>query len=265
MRLFGHCNTRFFIVRKPLMSSRTLAVIPARYASSRFPGKPLALISGKPMIQRVYEAAKRCARLDEVIVATDDRRIYDAVLGFQGKAVMTSPEHQTGTDRIAEAIQGLAAELILNIQGDEPLIDPGVLSELIDAMRGNGADMGTAAVPFHLSGRDPQDPNAVKVVCDTQGYALYFSRAPIPYARGAQQNAPPLLHWGLYAYKREFLEKFVRWPQGELEKTESLEQLRALENGARVWVLHTDKVSLGVDTPEDLALVEECLKKQKQR
>ncbi|NMA43692.1 MAG: 3-deoxy-manno-octulosonate cytidylyltransferase [Oligosphaeraceae bacterium] len=244
------------------MSSRTLAVIPARYASSRFPGKPLALIAGKTMIQRVYEAAKRCPDLDDVIVATDDQRIYETVLDFKGKATMTSTEHQTGTDRIAEAIQGLDADLILNIQGDEPLIDPTVLSELIAAMRKSGADMGTAAVPFQLTGRDPQDPNAVKVVCDAQGYALYFSRALIPYDRSGQKQEQALLHWGLYAYKRKFLEQFVRWPQSRLEKLEMLEQLRALENGAKAWVLQTDKISMGVDTPADLKMVEDIIRKQ---
>jgi 3-deoxy-manno-octulosonate cytidylyltransferase (CMP-KDO synthetase) len=242
------------------MSFRTVAVIPARYGSTRFPGKPLAQIAGKPMIQRACESTMSCPDIDEVVVATDDQRIADVVHGFGGKAVMTSPNHKTGTDRIAEAIRDIPADLIVNVQGDEPMMAHNVLSELIKNMRKTGADMGTAAVPFSISGRSAEDPNAVKVVCDSRGFALYFSRSLIPYPRSGGQKVEPLLHWGLYAYTREFLQQFVSWPQGKLENCEMLEQLRALENGARIWVLITNHRSVGVDVPEDIALVEKLLK-----
>ncbi|NMA19677.1 MAG: 3-deoxy-manno-octulosonate cytidylyltransferase [Lentisphaerae bacterium] len=241
---------------------RTIAVIPARYGSTRFPGKPLALIAGKPMIQRACESTMRCPDIDEVIVATDDQRIADIVHGFGGKAVMTSPDHKTGTDRIAEAIQNVPADLIINVQGDEPMMPHEVLSELIKNMRKTGADMGTAAVPFSLSGRSPEDPNAVKVVCDSKNFALYFSRSLIPFPRSGGQKVEPLLHWGLYAYTRQFLQQFVNWPQGKLENCEMLEQLRALENGAKIWVLVTNHRSVGVDVPEDIATVEKLLEEK---
>lgn len=241
------------------MSFRTVAVIPARYGSTRFPGKPLALIAGKPMIQWACESTMCCPDIDEVIVATDDQRIADVVHGFGGKAVMTSPDHKTGTDRIAEAIQDIPADLIINVQGDEPMMAHEVLSDLIKNMRKTGADMGTAAVPFSVSGRSPEDPNAVKVVCDSRGFALYFSRSLIPFPRSGGQKVEPLLHWGLYAYTRKFLQQFVNWPQGMLENCEMLEQLRAIENGARIWVLVTNHRSVGVDVPDDITLVEKLL------
>lgn len=246
-----------------MSAPKTIAVLPARYGSSRFPGKPLALIAGRPMIQHAYESTRACPDLDEVIVATDDERIAVAVRNFGGKVVMTSPDHQTGTDRIAEAVAATDADLIVNVQGDEPLMSAAVLSELIQQMRRTGADMGTAAVPFSCSERDPADPNAVKVVVDRQGFALYFSRAPIPFARPGGTAVSPLLHWGLYAYTRDFLQRFVSWPKGALEECEMLEQLRALENGARIWVLQTTERSVGVDVPEDIRLVERLLAARK--
>ena len=236
--------------------TKIIAVIPARYASSRFPGKPLALIAGVSMIQRCYENTRKCNRFDQVIVATDDQRIYDHVTSFGGKAVMTSPNHQTGTDRIAEAIQGIDAELIINVQGDEPMIPVDVLDRLIDAMIESKADMGTAAVPFDEAGADPNSPNAVKVVVDKRGFALYFSRSLIPFPRQGGIPVEPMLHWGLYAYTRDFLQQFVKWPQSPLEMCEKLEQLRALENGARIMVIKAHHRSIGVDTPEDLAMAE---------
>ncbi len=244
------------------MSERTVAVIPARYGSTRFPGKPLALITGKPMVQWCYESTRKCADLDDVIVATDDQRIVDAVASFGGKAVMTSPNHQTGTDRIAEAVANIDADLIINVQGDEPLMASSVLSQLIAKMRSTGAEMGTAAVPFSASGRDPQDVNAVKVVLDQAGMALYFSRSLIPFPRKGGIPVEPLLHWGLYAYRRDFLDKFVSWPRGALEACESLEQLRALEHGAHISVIVTTERSVGVDVPEDIELVEKMLKER---
>lgn len=241
------------------MSKRTIAVLPARYGSTRFPGKPLALIAGKPMIQWCYESTCKCKDLDDVIVATDDARIFDAVNAFGGKAVMTSPNHPTGTDRIAEAVKEIDADLIVNVQGDEPLMSAKVLSQLIAAMRESGAEMGTAAVPFSKTGRDPNDPNAVKVVVDRRGFALYFSRSLIPFPRQGGTPVEPLLHWGLYAYRRDFLYEFVKWERGKLEACESLEQLRALENGAKISVIITPERSVGVDVPEDIEFVEKMI------
>jgi 3-deoxy-manno-octulosonate cytidylyltransferase (CMP-KDO synthetase) len=242
------------------MSQKTVAVIPARYGSTRFPGKPLALIAGRPMIQWCYENTSRCKELSDVLVATDDARIVDAVKAFGGRAVMTSPNHPTGTDRIAEAAGFVPdADLILNVQGDEPLMSPEVLSELIQKMRQSHAEMGTVAVPFSCTDRDPQDPNAVKVVLDANGNALYFSRSLIPYPRQGGTPVAPLLHWGLYAYRRDFLYSFVKWPKGRLEECEKLEQLRALENGAKISVIVTDRQSAGVDVPEDIAHVEKLI------
>ena len=243
--------------------TKIIAVIPARYASSRFPGKPLALIAGVSMIHRCYENTRKCSRFDQVIVATDDQRIYDHVTSFGGKAVMTSPNHQTGTDRIAEAIQGIDAELIVNVQGDEPMIPADVLERLIDAMLESKADMGTAAVPFDEAGADPNSPNAVKVVVDKRGFALYFSRSLIPFPRKGGVPVEPLLHWGLYAYRRDFLNSFVTWERGTLEACESLEQLRALENGAKISVIVTNERSVGVDVPEDIELVEKLIREKK--
>ena len=245
-----------------MTAPRTVAVIPARYGSSRFPGKPLTLIAGKPMIQRVYEQTAACKAVDAVLVATDDERIAAVVRAFGGTAALTRADHPTGTDRIAEAVREVEADLILNVQGDEPLMPPAVLGALLGHMRRTGADMGTAAVPFSRTGRDPADTNAVKVVVDAHGFALYFSRAQIPHCRGGGVAQEPLLHWGLYAYRREFLRQFVAWPRGRLEECEMLEQLRALEHGARIFVLQTDQVSVGVDVPADVALVERLLREQ---
>lgn len=239
---------------------KTIAVIPARYGSTRFPGKPLALISGKPMIQWTYESTRKCADFSQVVVATDDQRIFDAVKAFGGCAVMTSPDCRSGSDRIWEAIQGIDADLIVNVQGDEPLIPATVLHELVLHMAESGAEMGTVAVPFNVAGRDPMDPNAVKVVLDNRNFALYFSRAPIPFQRQGGTPVEPLLHWGLYAYRRDFLSQFVSWPTGKLEACEKLEQLRALENGARIYVQTTCERSADVDVPEDIARVEDLLK-----
>ena len=240
---------------------RTVAIIPARYGSTRFPAKPLALIAGRPMIQWTYESTCKCGDFAEVLVATDDQRIYDAVAGFGGRAVMTSVECRTGTDRIWEAVQGVEADLIVNVQGDEPLIPATVLHQLVAQMRESGADMGTVAVPFGISGRDPSDPNAVKVVVDARNLALYFSRSLIPFPRVGGEPCEPLLHWGLYAYTRSFLAQFVSWPTGRLEACEKLEQLRALENGAKICVLTTTERTADVDVPEDIARVEELLRK----
>lgn len=241
--------------------SHILGVLPARWGSTRFPGKPLHRIAGKPLIQHVWERCQRCSGLDEIIVATEDARIVEAVAGFGGKAVMTSPEHPTGTDRIAEALRSLPrATHIVNIQGDEPLIDPALIDELAATIAGDPSlDMATAANP--LDPQDPavRDPNVVKVVTALDGRALYFSRSPLPYFRNAVDGLPVLRHKGIYAYSRSFLERFVTWPPSPLERAESLEQLRALENGASIKVLITGDTSPGVDTPEQALEIERIL------
>lgn len=243
------------------MKPYVLGVLPSRWASSRFPGKPLHLIAGKPLIRHVWERCRQCSQLDEVVVATDDERIAEAVRGFGGRAVMTSPEHPTGTDRIAEAVRAVpAATHVVNIQGDEPLIDPGLIDELaLVVSADDGPDMATAANPVDPGDAAVRDPNVVKVVCGLDGRALYFSRSPLPYFREAVPGLPVLRHKGIYAYKRSFLERFVIWPPSPLERAESLEQLRALENGASIRVIVTDDASPGVDTPEQALEIERML------
>ena len=233
---------------------RTLCVIPARYASTRLPGKPLADICGKPMICRVWERARRAEKPERVIVATDDQRIYDAVHKDGGEAMLTRADHPTGTDRLAEVAQAHAAvDLIVNVQGDEPLIEPSVIDELIALFEAD-ENLQMATVMTRMEDEEEQkNPNNVKVVVDKLGYALYFSRSLLPYPRAAA--APVYKHIGIYAYRRDFLLHYARLAPTPLEKAESLEQLRALENGYGIRVLETASRFIGVDTPEDLALV----------
>ena len=241
---------------------KTVAVIPARYASTRFPGKPLVEIAGKPMIQWTCEKAAH-SKVDRVLVATDDERIRQCVESFGYEAVMTSEDHQSGTDRIAEAVKDIEADIVINLQGDEPMLPSIVINQLIDIMSSMPTiDMSTIAVPSSIECEEYRDPNTVKVITDIKGRALYFSRSPLPYFRNTPDHGQCLLHWGIYAYRRSFLEKFVQWPQGELEKIESLEQLRALENGASIQVSIAHEKALGVDTPDDLKKVEEFLKQK---
>jgi len=236
---------------------KVVGLIPARYASSRFPGKALAEVCGKPMVQHVVERASRARLLDEVVVATDDERILQAVRGFGGKACLTSPAHPSGTDRIAEVARELACDLVVNIQGDEPLIDPAVIDLAVEPLaRDPRICMGTLARP--MGAAEAADPSKVKVVVDRQGFALYFSRSPIPYLRdGAPADGarPYLLHIGLYAYRRETLLRLAALAPTPLEERERLEQLRALEHGIRIRVVQTEHQSFGVDTPADLERV----------
>ncbi|MEI8245008.1 MAG: 3-deoxy-manno-octulosonate cytidylyltransferase [Lentisphaerota bacterium] len=237
------------------MKIKTAAVIPARYGSTRFPGKVLAELCGKPMIQWVYEKAA-ASIADEVIIATDEPKVAKVVEGFGGRAVMTSPDHPSGTDRISEAVQGLDCDIIINVQGDEPLIPTSVIDGLIRKMQEDASiEMGTVAVP-RLRSEIENDPNKVKVVFDERNFALYFSRSMVPYLREGGKDAATYLHWGIYAYRRETLDRFVRLPEGRLESCEKLEQLRALENGIRIYVMLSDLESIGVDTPEDLKRAE---------
>lgn len=247
------------------MSLRTLGVIPARYGATRFPGKPLALIAGQPLVQRVYERARSARLLDEIVVATDDTRILEAVDAFGGTAMLTSAACATGTDRVAEVARQHECELVVNIQGDEPLLRAEMIDQLIAGLQAApDCQMGTLARPIE-SATVWENPNVVKVVSGPGGNALYFSRCSIPFvrdARGAFVAGSAHKHIGIYAYRRAFLLRFVDLPQTPLELTEKLEQLRALENGYAIRVFVTPHDSIGVDTPEDVRLVEEILKNQ---
>lgn len=237
-----------------MQTGKSLCVIPARYSSTRLPGKPLLDIAGKPMIEHVYRQAQKAKLIDEVVVATDDKRIFAAVEGFGGKAVMTSDKHLSGTDRLAEVAQVYENfDIIINVQGDEPLIDPQIIDDLCQNMLNETVvDMATAKTLMHED--EYNNPAAVKVVTDAKGYALYFSRSIIPYPRN-RENFKAYKHIGIYAYRRDFLLAFAAMPQGSLEKAESLEQLRALENGSKIKVIETDFAAVGVDTEEDLQRV----------
>ena len=262
-----------------------LAVIPARYGSVRFPGKPLALLAGKPMIQHVYERVAKAARVDEVIVATDDERILMAVRKAGGNAVMTNPSARSGSERVAEVARTREAAVVINVQGDEPLVHPDMVDQIAEFLERHAAvPMASLMIPLH-DDADAASPNVVKVVVDCDGYALYFSRAPIPYVRKDQGGSglrapgsgqlptapsPPgqaltragagqpraYKHIGLYGYQRHFLLQFPHLEPTRLEQQEGLEQLRALEHGHRIKLLETTHDSIGVDTPDDLARVE---------
>ena len=246
-----------------------LGVIPARYGSSRFPGKPLARVNGTPLIQLVWERAKAAKRLERLLVATDDPRIGEVVRRFGGEAVMTPKDLPSGTDRVWQAAQGTPARIVVNIQGDEPLITPGMVDRLVEGLeREPKAQMAT--LRYAMKGVEGQeDPNVVKVVADADRWALYFSRSPIPHFRGARINPGTATrksgsvvwykHLGLYGYRREALQQFVGWPSSALEQAEGLEQLRALERGMRIKVLDSPHNTVGVDTPDDLKRVEEML------
>lgn len=226
-------------------------VIPARFGSTRFPAKILAARTGKPLVQHVVEQARKCRLVREVIVATDDQRIFDALRRFETHCVMTSATHQSGTDRVAEVARRLSDEIIVNVQGDEPEIEPEVIDGLIERLTSSSDEMATAATQFPAEA-DPNDPNLVKVVTDERGRALYFSRSLIPFHRDAASPAlvPYYLHLGIYAYRREFLLRIASLPQTPLEQSEKLEQLRALEHGHRIQVLTVHRATHGIDTPE---------------
>ena len=237
---------------------RVLGVIPARYQSTRLPGKPLLSIAGKPMIQWVYERAQTASLLDEVLIATDDQRIFDAVQDFGGVAEMTAVAHPTGTDRLAEVARRHEADLIINIQGDEPLIRGAVIDSIVRPLL-EDADLPMSTAKVRLTElAQIEEPSVVKVVTDEAGYALYFSRSPIPYPR-KPETAQYWKHVGLYGYRRDFLLKYVQLPQTTIELTESLEQLRVLSYGYRIKVVEVAQDSVGVDTPADLERVRAIL------
>ncbi len=242
-----------------LCSMKVAAFIPARYGSSRLEGKPVADIGGRPMVEWVYERACAASLVDSVTVATDDRRIFDAVTAFGGSVVMTSGAHTSGTDRIAEAARTVDAGIVVNIQGDEPLIEPDMIDAAIEPLLSDGSiELGT--LKSRITEEDEyRSPHAVKVVTDSDGFALYFSRSPIPYSvggfKGLDKKAAVYKHIGLYVYRKEFLLRFAGMAPAGYELAERLEQLRALENGVRIKVVETEFNPLSVDTPEDLERV----------
>jgi 3-deoxy-manno-octulosonate cytidylyltransferase (CMP-KDO synthetase) len=246
------------------VDSPVLIVIPARFGSTRFLGKPLVKIAGISLIQRVYRICSRISGKPLVVVATDDKRILNHVKSFEGRAVMTRQNHPSGTDRVAEVAKKFKSKVVINVQGDEPLLDPRVIGALAKTMlKDKKLSMATLAHAISSSD-DYKDPNVVKVVVDKNGDALYFSRAEIPHLRGIQNprsaiRNSTLRHVGIYAYRKDFLMKYVRWPQSSLEKLEKLEQLRALENGVKVRVLKTPYHAIGVDVPADVKKVEKIL------
>ena len=246
-----------------------VAIIPARYGSTRLPGKPLADIGGKPMIQRVYESTYKAKILDRVLVATDDRRVEEAVKSFGGEVMMTSKDHVSGTDRLAEAARKIRADLIVNVQGDLPFIQPETITRAVGPLRRDRSiPMGTVCTPIDVE-EEWRSPNIVKVVRDAKGFALYFSRAAIPYPRndvaqsqdsGAKKKIWGYRHLGLYVYRRDFLLKLARLRPTLLEQAESLEQLRALVYGEPIFVADVNEQSVEVDTPEDLEKAEQYLR-----
>lgn len=241
--------------------SGVVAIIPARWASTRFPGKPLVKLRGKPLVQHVWERACRAKGVDEVIVATDDMRIAEAAFDFGAEVAMTSPKHPTGTDRLAEVAQRLkSARIIVNVQGDEPDIAPATIERLVKALRDHPhLGMVTAANPAS-SADDVRNPNVVKVATDLSGRALYFSRSVIPCDRDGRGGVKYLRHQGIYGYRRKVLLDFVRWKPTPLEQAEKLEQLRALEHGVAIGVIVVKRGSVGVDAPEDVATAERALR-----
>lgn len=243
-----------------------IGIIPARYASTRFPGKPLALLGGKPVIQHVYE--KVAAVLETAYVATDDERIYDVVKSFGGQVVMTRTDHKSGTDRIEEAIEKIGGEwdVVVNVQGDEPFVAKSQLDTICHCFDDPTTQIATLGKPFE-SMEAVQNPNSPKIVVDNMGFAMYFSRSIIPYVRGKEKSSwlthyPFLKHLGIYAYRKDVLRQITQLPQSSLEIAESLEQLRWLQNGFKIKVGTTDVETVGIDTPQDLERAEEFLKAQ---
>ncbi|MFC1698661.1 3-deoxy-manno-octulosonate cytidylyltransferase [Candidatus Omnitrophota bacterium] len=247
---------------------KAIGVIPARYESSRFPGKCLAPIFDRPLIQYTYEAALKATSLEELLIATDDERIVQAVEKFGGRAVLTAKEHQSGTDRLTEVVNPIDAEIVVNIQADEPLIHFSMINDLVDALE-QQSDPPMATLIHRIEDQNElRDPNVVKAVKDKNNFAIYFSRSLIPHPRSSFNIPDQLLfykHIGLYAYTKDFLFTFTNLPVGELEQVERLEQLRALEHGYKIKLIETNFDTIGVDTPEDLEKVKARIQKEKAR
>lgn len=243
---------------------RIIGIIPARFGAIRLPGKPLKDLKGKPIIEHVWQQASRAKCLSRLLVATDDQRIFAAVLGFGGEAIMTPSECASGTDRLAVVAEKLTCDIVVNIQGDEPFLPGTYIDKLVEPLlQDKQLQMSTLAAPLPVA--EIRDPNAVKVVCDLQNNALYFSRAPIPFPRDKAwklKNHHPRLHLGLYAFRRKFLLEFAKMPQTPLERIEKLEQLRALENGIKIKVIAVSKPILSIDTSRDLARARKSIKRK---
>ena len=246
-----------------MSSAKVVIVIPARYGSTRLPGKPLVSLAGKPMIQRVYERARMAQRASRVIVATDDERIVKAVEAFGGEARMTRPDHRTGTERVAEVAAHVEGDVFVNVQGDEPLLDPVAIDTAVNALLEEPPPAIATVVTPIKTPADIMDPNVVKTILDFDGNALYFSRAPIPWVRdtASKIQVRHLKHLGLYVFQREALLEYPTLPQGDLERIEQLEQLRWLENGWKIRVAEVEHDAISVDVPEDVARVEKLLQK----
>ncbi|MHB8483305.1 MAG: 3-deoxy-manno-octulosonate cytidylyltransferase [Nitrospiria bacterium] len=246
--------------------NKATVIIPSRFQSTRFPGKPLAEIDGKPLIYHCFHSITRSDWVKEVVVATDDPRIQAAVEEFGGKAVMTSSTPKTGTDRLAEAVEKMEGEVFVNVQGDEILLQPNFLDSLIESFAQNQAIQMATCKKEITDWEDLNNPNIVKVVCDREGVALYFSRSPIPFVRDRKPGQPVPIktffrHFGIYIYRKNFLRQFSQWPESFLENLEKLEQLRAMERGIKIWVKETTYDSLRIDIPEDLNRVKEFLER----
>ncbi|MEP6754679.1 MAG: 3-deoxy-manno-octulosonate cytidylyltransferase [Chthonomonadales bacterium] len=242
-----------------MSNTRVICVIPARLAATRLPDKPLADICGKPMIQHVWERAMQATCVESVVVATPDQAIIEAVLAFGGHAVLTSDKHRSGTDRLAEVAEGRTEGIFVNVQGDEPLIDPASIDLAVGPLL-RESDLQMTSLMCACPAEEQNNPATVKVVCDLAGNALYFSRSLMPFPRNADGGVGVFQHIGLYAYRREFLLRFAAMPPGKLELTESLEQLRVLENGVKIRMAEVDRSPLSVDTPEDLERVRAIIK-----
>jgi len=263
----SHFSTHFtlrhivvFFVVHPLV----IAIVPARFQSTRLPGKALADIAGKPMIEHVYRRAAAAKTVSRVIVATDDGRIADAVARFGGEAIMTSPAHQSGTDRLAEVAASLPCDIVVNVQGDEPVLAPETIDAAVAPLITDLSVQMSTLRRRITDAADLHNPNVTKVVVDRQGNALYFSRAPIPYTRPGQPAAPAWVHIGMYVYRRETLLRLASLPQTDMERSEALEQLRAIEHGIRIRVVESSAETIGVDTPEDLERVRELFATSKE-
>ncbi|RMI20989.1 MAG: 3-deoxy-manno-octulosonate cytidylyltransferase [Calditrichaeota bacterium] len=243
-----------------------IVIIPARYGSTRLPGKPLIPIAGKPLIQRVYEQACRIPGVDRILIATDDARIAAAVEAFGGEVRLTPKEIATGSERVGFVAREVEAEVVVNLQGDEPLISPPAVAQAIRAVQ-NDPDLGVATLGCPLtSEREWQNPSVVKVLRDHTGHALYFSRAPIPFHRDMPFEPSPMVlrHIGVYVFRKAFLREYLSWPEGDLERREKLEQLRILERGHPIRVIQTEACSPGVDTPEDVTIVERLIQQREE-
>lgn len=245
------------------MKMNVIGVVPVRLSSKRFPGKALAILQGKPLIQHVYERALKSPILEELVIATDDKKIYDTAIGFGAPVVITPREYHSGTDRVAHAVSSLDCEVVVNIQGDQPFLNPLIIDEVVGRLLSDPENLVTTPICPLVDPKDISNPNIVKVVVDRKGFALYFSRSPIPYLKNKAEDVQFYKHIGIYAYRKDFLDKFAKLTPGPLEISEGLEQLRVLENSYKVMAVQTIYDSPSVDSEEDLRLLEGAMGNQK--